>query len=69
MTFEEEPWKNVTSDAKDFILKLLKKDPRKRWTAQQVGLRLLASDVVLVVVCGWFFYSNVRACHVCGLSR
>ncbi|CAM9390831.1 unnamed protein product, partial [Ectocarpus sp. 12 AP-2014] len=35
VTFEEEPWKNVSSYAKDFIQKLLKKDPQKRLTAQQ----------------------------------
>eukprot|EP00904_Undaria_pinnatifida_P006941 jgi/Undpi1/3377/HiC_scaffold_15.g06750.m1 len=37
VTFEEEPWKSVSNNAKEFILKLLKKDPRKRLTAQQAS--------------------------------
>ena len=41
VTFEEEPWKSVSNNAKDFILKLLRKDPRKRLTAQQASAQWL----------------------------
>lgn len=34
--FDGDAWKAVSSTAKEFILKLLKKDPRKRLTAHQV---------------------------------
>jgi len=50
VTFEEEPWKAVSNTAKDFILKLLKKDPTKRLTAQQVRFAFLDLVVVVVVV-------------------
>lgn len=36
VSFEEDVWRNVSHTAKDFILKLLRKDPKKRLTAQQV---------------------------------
>ncbi|CAA2981269.1 CDPK-related kinase 5 [Olea europaea subsp. europaea] len=34
-TYEEQPWPTLSSDAKDFIKRLLSKDPRKRMTAAQ----------------------------------
>lgn len=57
VTFEEEPWRNVSSTAKDFIQKLLKKDPQKRWTAQQVCLCYV---YVCVKSVGWG-----GGCYVC----
>ncbi|KAL8477126.1 hypothetical protein ACS0TY_029435 [Phlomoides rotata] len=34
-TYEEQPWPILSSDAKDFVKRLLNKDPRKRMTAAQ----------------------------------
>nr|GMC93409.1 CDPK-related kinase 5-like [Ipomoea batatas] len=34
-SFEEEPWPALSSEAKDFVKRLLNKDPRKRMTASQ----------------------------------
>ncbi|KAL0396679.1 UNVERIFIED_CONTAM: CDPK-related protein kinase [Sesamum calycinum] len=34
-TYEEEPWPTLSSEAKDFVKRLLNKDPRKRMTAAQ----------------------------------
>ncbi|KAL3640272.1 hypothetical protein CASFOL_015240 [Castilleja foliolosa] len=34
-TYEEQPWPNLSSEAKDFVKRLLNKDPRKRMTAAQ----------------------------------
>ncbi|KAL8473137.1 hypothetical protein ACS0TY_030101 [Phlomoides rotata] len=34
-TYEEQPWPTLSSDAKDFVKRLLNKDPRKRMTAAQ----------------------------------
>ncbi|CAI9752838.1 unnamed protein product [Fraxinus pennsylvanica] len=34
-TYEEQPWPMLSSDAKDFVKRLLSKDPRKRMTAAQ----------------------------------
>ena len=33
--FKEKPWPNISASAKDFVKKLLKKDPRARPTAAQ----------------------------------
>jgi len=33
--FRRKPWPNITSSAKDFVQKLLVKDPRARLTAAQ----------------------------------
>lgn len=34
-TFDEPPWPSLSDDAKDFVKRLLNKDPRKRMTAAQ----------------------------------
>ncbi|KAL2240322.1 CDPK-related kinase 5 isoform X1 [Sesamum indicum] len=34
-TYEEQPWPTLSSEAKDFVKRLLNKDPRKRMTAAQ----------------------------------
>lgn len=34
-SFDEPPWPSLSSDAKDFVKRLLNKDPRKRMTAAQ----------------------------------
>ncbi|XP_015067044.1 CDPK-related kinase 5 [Solanum pennellii] len=34
-SFEEQPWPTLSSEAKDFVKRLLNKDPRKRMTAAQ----------------------------------
>ncbi|CAA0832779.1 CDPK-related kinase 5 [Striga hermonthica] len=34
-TYEEQPWPTLSSEAKDFVKRLLNKDPRKRMTAPQ----------------------------------
>lgn len=34
-TYEEQPWPNLSSEAKDFVKRLLNKDPRKRMSAAQ----------------------------------
>ncbi|XP_051117194.1 CDPK-related kinase 5-like isoform X2 [Andrographis paniculata] len=34
-TYEEQPWPTLSSEAKDFVKRLLNKDPRKRLTAAQ----------------------------------
>ena len=34
-SFEEQPWPALSSEAKDFVKRLLNKDPRKRMTAAQ----------------------------------
>ncbi|KAL3813598.1 hypothetical protein ACJIZ3_014866 [Penstemon smallii] len=34
-TYEEQPWPSLSSEAKDFVKRLLNKDPRKRMTAAQ----------------------------------
>ncbi|KAL1809901.1 hypothetical protein ACET3Z_026891 [Daucus carota] len=35
LSFDEPPWPSVSSEAKDFVKRLLNKDPRKRMTAAQ----------------------------------
>lgn len=34
-SFDEQPWPTLSSEAKDFVKRLLNKDPRKRMTAAQ----------------------------------
>jgi serine/threonine protein kinase len=34
-SFDEAPWPSLSSEAKDFVKRLLNKDPRKRMTAAQ----------------------------------
>ena len=53
-SFDEAPWPSVSSEAKDFVKRLLNKDPRKRMSAAQAlsecfsFLKLLGSAVLLV---------------------
>ncbi|KAL8519082.1 hypothetical protein ACS0TY_010137 [Phlomoides rotata] len=45
-TYEEQPWPILSSDAKDFVKRLLNKDPRKRMSAAQAPLQFDLLQVI-----------------------
>lgn len=49
-SFEEAPWPSLSSEAKDFIKRLLYKDPRKRMTAAQALCESLSLSLTIIVL-------------------
>lgn len=43
-SFDEGPWPSLSSEAKDFVKRLLNKDPRKRMSAAQALCKFLFSS-------------------------
>lgn len=60
-TYEEQPWPTLSSEAKDFVKRLLNKDPRKRMTATQAMCKSLI--IILRTRTLWCF-QNLSFLHM-----
>lgn len=52
-SFDEPPWPSLSSEARDFVRRLLNKDPRKRMTAAQALCESSYPVKKLLVICAF----------------
>ena len=62
-SFDEAPWPSLSSEARDFVKRLLNKDPRKRLTAAQALSELLICYQSYLFFCFWSAALNDSYCR------
>ncbi|KAL3626787.1 CDPK-related kinase 5 [Castilleja foliolosa] len=78
-TYEEQPWPTMSSEAKDFVKRLLNKDPRKRMTAPQAlchpwikdinGIKVPLDILILKLMKAYMRSSPLRKAALRALSK
>lgn len=61
-SFDEAPWPSLSSEARDFVKRLLNKDPRKRMTAAQALSKCLICSKKFVCCCYVYKVLSVLCC-------